>query len=660
MSYKQTKNDYKLMSYIFDHVDQWRDHRDSNYKEKWDEYERLWRGIFQESDKTRKSERSKIVSPVLQQAIETRQSEIEEAIFGQGKMFDIIDDPQDQSPGESGQIRETLAADFKRDKIRKAVAEIITLAEVYGTGIGEIIITEKTEMQAATQPTVVPGIALTGVKETDRFAVLLKPVKPHNFLIDPNASSIEDALGVAVEEFMPAHLIVKGQENEIYRDIDLANAAPDSEIEQDQHVNPYQHDRYRVLRWYGLVPRALIEAVEEESDRDVDLDEEGEGRSELYEDLVEAIVVIVNGCAIIKAEVSPHMMQDRPIVSFQSDNIPGVFWGRGTAEKAYNMQKAIDAQLRSHLDSLALTSAPMMGIDASRMPRGFKFEIYPGKSILTNGAPSETLMPLKFGETSPANVQTAELFERMLMMAAGTLDATALPGQVAGDARSGAMSMAMSAILKRYKRTLVNFQEDFLIPFVQKAVWRYMQFDPERYPSKDLTFQPISSMGMMAREYEQQQFIGLLQTLGPDSPIVPRVLRSIVENSTLSNREELMKELDEMSKPDPAAQEAQQKQQQMQEQLMQLQLAEQEAKIQKLQAETAKIQTETQLLPVKLENERIGMLTKNSEDADEFQQRAKIAELMLKEADIDEKARDRESNERIAMAQMRNQKASNE
>ena len=59
---------------------------------------------------------------------------------------------------------------------------------------------------------------------------------------------------------------------------------------------------------------------------------------------------------------------------------------------------------------------------------------------------------------------------------------------------------------------------------------------------KDFNFVPASTMGIMAREYEQQQFIALLQTLGPDSKIVPLVLKGIIENSSLSKREELMAE----------------------------------------------------------------------------------------------------------------------
>jgi len=103
--------------------------------------------------------------------------------------------------------------------------------------------------------------------------------------------------------------------------------------------------------------------------------------------------VIANDGVLLKAEKNPYMMKDRPILAYQDDTVPNRLLGRGTVEKAYNSQKAIDAQVRSHLDSLALTTSPMMAMDATRLPRGAKFEVKPGKAILTNGNPNEILFP---------------------------------------------------------------------------------------------------------------------------------------------------------------------------------------------------------------------------------------------------------------------------
>ena len=78
-----------LEGWVMDKVDGWRDHYQSNYQEKFDEYYRLWRGVWDGSDSMRASERSKIISPALQQAVESAVAEVEEATFGRGKWFDI-------------------------------------------------------------------------------------------------------------------------------------------------------------------------------------------------------------------------------------------------------------------------------------------------------------------------------------------------------------------------------------------------------------------------------------------------------------------------------------------------------------------------------------------------------------------------------------------
>ena len=63
------------------------------------------------------------------------------------------------------------------------------------------------------------------------------------------------------------------------------------------------------------------------------------------------------------------MMQDRPVVAFPWDVVPGRFWGRGVCEKGYNSQ-TLDTELRARIDALSLTIHPMMAIDATRLPRG--------------------------------------------------------------------------------------------------------------------------------------------------------------------------------------------------------------------------------------------------------------------------------------------------
>jgi len=572
--------------------------------------------------------------------VESKQAEISEAVFGRGEFFDIVDDRMDQDKNDIALVRQQMHEDFKFSKVKKALDDIILLGELYGTGIGEITVEEKTVMSPSTQP--IPGTAMAaiGVTEQKKFMVQLHPINCRNFLIDPNARDIESSLGVAIEEYVPYYKIVQGMVDGTYRKVGITPSYNDMDLEPVQEISPKQDDKVRVIRYYGLVPKEYLEELQKKDGEEiVDLFPEG-SMAEDYQDMVEAIVIIADDQWLLKAEENPYMMKDRPIVAYQADSMPGRFWGRGTAEKGYNMQKAIDAQIRSHLDSLALTTSPMMAMDATRLPRGAKFDVRPGKNILVNGNPNEIMMPFKFGTTDPQNFQTAQNFQAMLLQATGTLDSTAMPGQVAAGEASGAgLSMALSGLMKKNKRTLINFQEDFLIPFITKAAYRFMQFDPDRYPVQDFVFLPVSTLGMVAREYEQQQMMGLMSTLGAESPIVPLLLQGVIQGSSISNREEIVSGLQQMSQPDP-----------MQQQMQQLAMATAQATLQKTQAEAAKAMAEAQragaqaqAIPVETQIKAVEAANK-PQGADPFAQVEKIANLALKEADI-------MSNERIAMLQ---------
>lgn len=653
--YEQTENEKELVAWLTDKTDDWRDYRDQNFLDDWLEYERLFRGIWASEDVMRQSERSRVISPALQQAIETRHAEIMEAIFGNGDFFTIEDDVKDANKVDVEMIQRMLAEDFKKDKIRKSVDQIELMAELYGTGIGEIVLKTKTEFIPTTQAMPgMPNAAAIGVTEKPRFCVELVPVNPKNFLIDPNATSIDDALGVAIEKYVSIHKVIKGIEDGIYRKCDIETSDVDENLESTQEISNYQNGKVKLLTYYGLVPREYLLDLEKEGEEVPDMFEDDSVADE-YSDLVEAIVVIANDRHILKMEETPYMMKDRPVIAYQDDTMPNRFHGRGTAEKAFNMQKAIDAQLRAHLDSLALTTAPMIAMDATRLPRGAKFEVKPGKAILVNGSPSEIMMPFQFGQTNGNALQMGKEFERMLLMATGTLDSNGMtsPGNRDGQ---GGMGMAMAGVIKKYKRTLSNFQEDFLVPFIYKAVHRYMQFDNERYPMVDLSFIPSSSLGMMAREHEQQQLIALLQTLGPNTPVLPVLLKGIIQNSSLQNKEELAATLDKMAQGDPQQAQAMQQAQQMDMQVKQAQLQLVQSQSKNYEASANAKMVEAQLMPQELQAKIVSSLSTNlpndQKNDKDFEKRAKIAELMLKEKDIS-------SKENIVQAQLSHKSQTN-
>ena len=622
-----------IEDWVITKCEDWRDYYESNYEGRFEEYYRLWRGQWDPADSDRKSERSRIISPALQQAVESNVAELEEATFGRGKWFDVSDNMGDTERQDVLFLRNKLTEDFEDCKIRKSVAECLINSAVFGTGVGEIVIEEMKEMAPATQPIMGGDLQAVGVNITERVKVKLKPVLPQNFLIDPVATSVEDAMGVAVDEFVSRHHVEMLQEQGVYNDTYVGSAAPDTDLEPDQDLTIYNDDKVRLTKYYGLVPRELLEkALEDEDEEVVELDEKPKSK------YVEAVVVIANGGLLLKAEANPYMMQDRPVVAFPWDVVPGRFWGRGVCEKGYNSQKALDTELRARIDALSLTIHPMLAIDATRLPRGAKPEVRPGKMILTSGDPREVLQPFNFGQVNQITFAQAGALQQMVQQATGAVDSAGIAGQVNGEATAAGISMSLGAIIKRHKRTLINFQQSFLIPFVKKAAYRYMQFDPENYPVADYKFNASSTLGIIAREYEVTQLVQLLQTMQKDSPLYNTLIQSIIDNMNLSNREELLAAMAQAMQPNPEAQQMAMAAQQAQLEFQQSQTAALAAQAQESAARAGKLSAEANAVPQELEIDRINAITRNSREGDaedkEFERRMRVAETLLKERQI--------------------------
>jgi hypothetical protein len=625
--------DESLEDWVMYKVNNWRDYYETNYNAKFDEYYRMWRGIWNSDDKTRESERSKIVSPALLQAVENNVADIEEATFGRGKFFDIEDDTGDTNRGDVRFLREALSNEFTKNKIRKAVGECLINAAVYGTGIGEIVLEKKKEMVPATEPVMEGAMTAVGVNIRDRTVVKLRPVQPQNFLIDPVATDIESAVGVAIDEFVSTHSVEQLQEEGVYKEGYIGTAASDLEIEPDVELYQQPEDKVRLTKYYGLVPRQLLENAFDNDDEEVvnfNSDEDDEGKDSYY---VEAIIVIANGGKLLKAEASPYMMEDRPVVAFPWDVVPNRFWGMGVCEKGFNSQKALDAELRARIDALALTVHPMMAMDATRMPRGSKPEVKAGKLLLTNGNPAEVLHPFNFGQVSQITFAQADSLQRMVQAATGSVD-TAQQAMNGGGTTSAGSSMSLGGVIKRQKRTLVNFQESFLIPFTEKAAWRYMQFEPELFPVNDYKFIATSTLGIVAREYEVAQLVQLLQTMPQDSPVYPIILQSVIDNMNITNREDLIETMVQAQQPNPEQQQMQQAIAEEDRAFKNSQTAALTAQANESNARAKKIELEGRGIPVELETDRIKAVASSvsaTDDDKDFEKRMRLASLALDE-----------------------------
>ena len=133
----------------------------------------------------------------------------------------------------------------------------------------------------------------------------------------------------------------------------------------------------------------------------------------------------------------------------------------------------------------------------------------------------------------------------------------------------------------------------------------------------------------------------------------PMLVSAVIDNMGLSNREELMAQMQQASQPNPEQQQMEQQHMQQQMALAQAQLELVQAQGMEAQSRAQKYQVEAQLEPEVVKAKLAAALSTNLQagnaDEAEFAKRAKIADLMLKEKDI-------QSNERIAIMQMQNKK----
>lgn len=633
--------DMELAGYICGKVDPWEDFRNRGYSRKWKEYWRMWRGLWHSDDKTRNSERSRLIAPALSQAIESSAAEVETILLDKSNWIDLADNVEDQDKNDVVVSRNSLLDDLDAVKAKDACREAILNAAIFGTGIIKlnVVVENVPEMSRDEMGNLV-------VQEKEKVYVNPEAVRPDEFIPDPTALNINEMHGCAVRFVKPMHYVLEKVKSGEFRKEALALLAPgakqrrgaeaDYGVAAESTLDTGDGEPVEITEYQGKVPFHLLDAIvnggQDYLPADFVLDDPGD------ETLVEAIVTIANGSIVLKAMINPFTMQDRGIITTPWEAVPGRFWGRGVAEKGWNPQKGLDAEIRSRQDSLGYISAPMVGVDAGRMPKGFRMEVKPGKVWPTNGPPQEIIQPILLGNLNQATFAHASEMERMVQMGTGAFDtAQALKsGQTQSGANAvGANSMMMGSFVKRAKRAAATIESNLIKPLVRKSLWRYMQFDPQRYPA-DFDFRVNAAMGIMAREVETMQLTQLLgmmpQEVAPSAAMA--VAKGIVELSSVTNKAEINATIDAAMQPPT------EEQQEMQAELERLQFL-----AQKAQAEAAMLANQKTMAEIrKLLNEALVAARKAS--VEERKQDGEEARILLALEELEEARKANELDER--------------
>lgn len=597
----------QLCGWIMGRVNIWEDVRNRGYHKLWGEYWRLWRGKWLPEDVNRLSERSKLVAPALSQAIEQTVSEIEEAIFSKDEWLEVAVGKISQEI--ASQLQAQLIDDLDLVNAKDQIIEAVMNGAIFGSMIAKVNVYVGDDQTPKRDETTFE-LKASGNR---RVFVSIDSIRPDEFVPDPVGRTISQMEGCAQRIQRPLHYVLEQIEKGTYRKSALNTLVSnrriknsDIDLEDPQSINTtYESGQVDIVEYHGKVPaRYLLEAdpnrkqVDDELMKDISaLESNGEGP------LVECIVTIANQGTLLRAMVNPFAMKDRSIVACQFEKVPGRFWGRGVAEKGYNPQKALDCEIRARMDALGYVSAPMLGVDSGRLPRGFKYEVKPGKVWPTQGNPTEVLQPVKIGELNALTFQQTQEMERMVQMGTGSFDtATALRAQSQSGANGASSNSAlMGAFVKRSKRAVAGISRNFLFPLVQKVLWRYMQFDPVRYPAS-FDVKINTTMGIIAREVEASQLTQLMGMMPEDYHQAKLVLaKGIVDHTSISNKAEVMKVIDAVLNPTPEQQKAQAAKQKQQDDMAAATVAKLQAEVKKIEAEVAKLTSDAQQGAAKLQ-----------------------------------------------------------
>ena len=567
-----------LVGWVMEKVQQWRTSRDAKFATNWAQYYKLWKCEWSPDLKNKNAERSRLVAPATQNAVDQTVAEMAEAVFGRGKYIEI-DLPDDAPPDQlaaAEMTRSSLIDDFDRDKVQGEILKVFVNGAIYGTGIAKRTISTRDDKSPS---------------------VTWEAVAPSDFVIDTAACGIDDALGCAHETILPQHIVTDKQGTGEYNEGDIggrSNQIRSGPDDQDLQLNVT--DGVDITEYHGKVPTKYLRPSKGGTTDSEYLDQPQDD-TEDDDSYTECVVTIANGNMLLKYMENPFGVSDRGMVAYQHFTNPNNFWGIGVVEKAYNSQMGLDAELRARIDALALLTYPVVGADATRLPKNLNLTVMPGKIYMTNGRASEIIEPLKFGVFDPVSFQQSADFERMVQMATGASD-PATPANIdRKNGTSSGMSMQTGSFIKRAKLTMQNVDVYFLDPLVTKTVSAYVYLDPQRYPLHT-KFVVNSTMSIMAREFEQMQMTNLLAIIPQNSPAFQIVLKSIVANYSGPSKDKVLAAIDAAAQPDPQAQ-------QMQQQLHQMAIAKAQKELQLLDAQIAKEMAEAGLTGAKTKTEAV-------------------------------------------------------
>jgi hypothetical protein len=336
------------------------------------------------------------------------------------------------------------------------------------------------------------------------------------------------------------------------------------------------------------------------------------------------INAIVVGKEVIYTALNDDPVGNRPYSKTGWRKIPGSFWYLGVPELMSDLQRVINASMRSLCYNMSMAAGPQAEIDTNRLVPGESLtSAFPGKVWQTINPGNVAAPAVRFFQPDSNANELLAIYDRFASLAD---DYTGIPAysygndQVAGAGRtSSGLSMLMGAAAKGIKRVILAIDMDIFKTVVRRQFDWNMKYIPDPSIHGDVEVVTTGAVAIMVKEQmseRRMQFLNLTNNeedkklIGLEGRAV--ILREAAASLELPNQQ-IVKDpeaVEMLAKQDSeAVQMAQQQAMAAQQQAAELQSANISLQVEnlKLETEVKKVQLTIEQQKLMLEQEKLRM-----------------------------------------------------
>jgi uncharacterized protein YqgV (UPF0045/DUF77 family) len=226
------------------------------------------------------------------------------------------------------------------------------------------------------------------------------------------------------------------------------------------------------------------------------------------------------GPYIIKAQLNPDPLGNKPFSKASFIDDPDSFWGMSIPERIYGIQNLCNAVARAIVNNVGLASGPQVEIDKERFVDGQNTNIVPWKKWLTTNARMVNRPAINFIHTPLIAEQLMNVFEFCLKQAD---EDSGVPRYAHGDANVGGagrtasgLSMLMTQAAKGIKGAIRNIDVGLIETCVKRQYQSNLMYETDIALYCDLKVAAKGSASLIAKEQQAIRRTEFLATTAND------------------------------------------------------------------------------------------------------------------------------------------------